>query len=108
MSRQENPAKVFLRRYKALSGRVDALQRAKGLTLAKDVVAKEDVFDDETGVMNLSVRDINGSVLSVSQFTLYADSKKGRMDRKTFDDCVYNFRIQTTEKLERESHKAGR
>ena len=28
MSRQENPAKVFLRRYKALSGRVDALQRA--------------------------------------------------------------------------------
>jgi DNA-directed RNA polymerase specialized sigma24 family protein len=28
MSRQENPAKVFLRRYRALSGRVDALQRA--------------------------------------------------------------------------------
>ena len=28
MSKQENPAKVFLRRYKALSGRVDALQRA--------------------------------------------------------------------------------
>lgn len=35
MSRQENPAKVFLRRYKALSGRVDALQRAIDETLAR-------------------------------------------------------------------------
>jgi DNA-directed RNA polymerase specialized sigma24 family protein len=35
MSRQENPAKVFLRRYKALSGRVDALQRAIDEALAR-------------------------------------------------------------------------
>ena len=35
MSRQENPAKVFLRRYKALSGRVDALQRAIDDALAR-------------------------------------------------------------------------
>lgn len=35
MSRQENPAKVFLRRYKALSGRIDALQRAINEAMAR-------------------------------------------------------------------------
>lgn len=35
------------------------------------------VFDDENGVMNRSVIDINGEVLVVSQFTLYASTKKG-------------------------------
>ena len=35
------------------------------------------VFDDENGVMNKSLLDTNGSILSISQFTLYADSSKG-------------------------------
>lgn len=35
------------------------------------------IFDDENGVMNKSILDYGGSVLSISQFTLYADTKKG-------------------------------
>ena len=35
------------------------------------------IFDDENGVMNKSILDISGEVLSISQFTLYADTKKG-------------------------------
>ncbi len=43
-----------------------------------DKVINLRVFDDENGVMNKSLLDVGGSILSISQFTLYGDTKKGR------------------------------
>ena len=47
------------------------------LTWTAKKIAAMRIFDDAEGVMNLSVSDVNGEVMAVSQFTLYASTVKG-------------------------------
>ena len=46
------------------------------------------IFDDETGIMNKSLLDVKGEVLSISQFTLYASTKKG--NRPSYIEALNN------------------
>lgn len=52
----------------------DTIDNIKAMTKK---IANLRIFDDENGVMNKSILEVNGSILSISQFTLYADTKKG-------------------------------
>ena len=64
---------------------VKAGDNEKQAEKAMEKVALLRVFEDEAGKMNLSVRDVEGEVLLVSQFTLYGDAKKG--NRPSFSEA---------------------
>jgi D-aminoacyl-tRNA deacylase len=49
----------------------------KDATYLVEKIAELRIFDDATGVMNVSVRDVGGALLIVSQFTLYGDVRRG-------------------------------
>ncbi|AYV67303.1 MULTISPECIES: D-aminoacyl-tRNA deacylase [Niallia] len=61
----------------------DTLEEAKYLA---DKIIHLRVFEDENGKMNHSILDREGAVLSISQFTLYGDTRKGR--RPNFMDAA--------------------
>ncbi|MFO7616179.1 MAG: D-aminoacyl-tRNA deacylase [Bacteroidales bacterium] len=87
--------RALIQRIKEASVTIDGMRRAavgQGLLVLVGVESTDDqediqwlankiaglrVFDDENGVMNLSVKDIRGEILAVSQFTLHARIKKG-------------------------------
>jgi D-tyrosyl-tRNA(Tyr) deacylase len=64
-------------------GPADTAETAQ--TLARKI-AQLRIFEDENGKMNLSLLDIGGEALVVSQFTLYADARKG--NRPSFTDSA--------------------
>lgn len=63
------------------------------------------IFDDESGKMNLSVKDISGAVMVVSEFTLYGDAGKGNRPnymhaaRPELAEGLYNFFIERLESI---------
>jgi len=64
-------------------GHGDGEEQAAFLT---EKIANLRIFEDEQGKTNLSVLDVTGEAIVVSQFTLYADSRKGR--RPSFTDSA--------------------
>ena len=57
---------------------VSAEDTEKDLKYMAEKVPNLRIFDDENGVMNRSILDAGGSILAVSQFTLYGDARGGR------------------------------
>jgi D-aminoacyl-tRNA deacylase len=65
---------------------VGAGDTAKDADLLLDKVLHLRIFEDPAGKMNLSLLDVNGGLMVISQFTLYADCRRGR--RPSFTDAA--------------------
>ena len=79
-----------------LVGISDSDSKAEVELLAKKV-AQLRVFEDAAGKMNLALKEVEGAILSISQFTLYADCRKGnrpsfiRAARPELAEPLYNY-----------------
>ena len=91
------------RGFLVLIGICDTDDEAVADKLMKKMIGMR-IFEDENGKTNLSLKDVNGELLLVSQFTLYADCRKG--NRPGFTDAadpakaeaLYEYMIREAEK----------
>ena len=56
---------------------IEDIDTSEDIELLAQLISKLRIFSDENGVMNVSIQDIAGELLVVSQFTLHASTKKG-------------------------------
>ena len=89
--------------YMLLVGISESDTKEEAEVIAKKI-AQLRVFEDGEGKMNLSIRDVGGAILSISQFTLYADCRKGnrpsfiRAARPEQAEKLYDFFNETLRK----------
>lgn len=79
-----------------------------------DKISKLRIFNDDNGKMNKNIQEINGEVLVVSQFTLYADTKKGnrpsfiRAAKPDMAIDLYSYFIEQLQRLVKSKIKTGK
>ena len=79
-----------------------------------DKISKLRIFNGDNGKMNKNIQEINGEVLVVSQFTLYADTKKGnrpsfiRAAKPEMAIDLYSYFIEQLQKLVKSKIKTGK
>ena len=79
-----------------------------------DKISKLRIFNDDYGKMNKNIQEINGEVLVVSQFTLYADTKKGnrpsfiRAAKPDMAIDLYSYFIEQLQRLVKSKIKTGK
>jgi len=56
---------------------IEDADTAEDITKLSSKIVNLRIFNDEQGVMNLGIKDVHGDILLVSQFTLFADTRKG-------------------------------
>jgi len=103
------------RGFMLLVGVTDGDTQTDADVLAKKI-AQLRVFEDSEGKMNLSIKEVDGAVLSISQFTLYADCRKGnrpsfiRAARPETASPLYDYfnqRLRTEYNLQVETGRFG-
>jgi D-tyrosyl-tRNA(Tyr) deacylase len=73
----ENKIKSEIRKGILILVGIEESDNTEDINWLSNKITQLRIFDDTDGVMNLSVKDINGEILAISQFTLLAKTKKG-------------------------------
>ena len=87
---------------------IEDVDTAEDIEWLSNKIVNMRIFNDEHGVMNISLKDVNGEILLVSQFTLHASTKKGNRpsySRASKPDIAVPIYEQMIVQLEKDSGK---